>query len=337
MSSESKENLKGLSSVQQVAILMLAVGQESATKLMKELDPREIQTITSAISTLPQLKREQIDAVLLKYLTALDDDTLGYDPSGFARSILSDTLGKNAGSELDVSMLADQLKGLETLKWMNPNAVAGLLKNEHPQVMAIVLSYFEPDQAAAVLDRLPSRFQSEVIFRIANLSAIQPQALFDLNEVFEKQSSDSDLGKRANIGGVKRAAEILNMVSGGLDTKILEEISTEHEDMSKEIEDNMFTFENIMEIDSKGIQATLAEVPADVLVLALKATDQAMKDKFLDNMSKRQAQILRDDLENAGPTKLSDVENAQRTIITAIRRLANEGKVIMPGTGEAMV
>jgi flagellar motor switch protein FliG len=335
--SDEVDVLRDFNPTQQAAILMLAVGKESATKLMKELNPREVQSIGNAMSTLPPISRKEIDAVLRKYVQELDNDMLGFDPTGFAHSLLNDTLGENASSELDVSMMGDQLKGLETLKWMNPIAVAGLLKNEHPQVMAIVLSYFEPDQAAAVLDLLPKRFQSEVLFRIASLTTIQPQALFDLNAIFERQSADSGTGKMANIGGVKRAAEILNMVSGGLDAKILDEIAIENADVSQEIQDKMFTFENIIDIDSKGIQATLAEVPADVLVLALKAADQKMRDKFLDNMSKRQGQIMRDDLENAGPAKLSDVEAAQRTITSTIRRLANEGKVIMPGAGEPMV
>lgn len=333
----SDVDLSELTMVQRIAVLMMALGKDTASKLLKQLNPREIQAIGGAMTTLPHVSRQQVDAILKIYAREFGKDALGVDPTSYAQGLLMDALGENSSHVLDVSMLSDQLKGLETLKWMHPSAVANMLKNEHPQVMAIVLSYFDPDQASIVLQGIPERFRSEVIYRIATLNTIQPQALFDLNAIFENQASDSSGGKMATIGGVKRAAEILNLVGGGMDGKILDDIAIEHNEISQSIQDNMFTFDNIIDIDGRGIQTTLAEVPADVLLLALKGADKKMQNHFLDNMSKRQAQILRDDLENSGPVKLSDVENAQRQIITAIRRLANEGKVVMPGTGEDMV
>lgn len=330
-------DLSELNQIQRVAVLMMALGKETASKLLKQLNPREIQAIGSAMTTLPHINREQVDAILHLYAREFGKDALGVDPTSYAQSLLMDALGESSSHVLDVSMLSDQLKGLETLKWMHPGAVANMLKNEHPQVMAIVLSYFEPDQAAIVLQGIPERFRTEVIYRIATLNTIQPKALFDLNAIFENQASDASGGKMATIGGVKRAAEILNLVGGGADAKILDEIAVDHTDISQAIQDNMFTFDNIIEIDGRGIQTALAEIPADVLLLALKGAEKKMQEKFLDNMSKRQAQILKDDLENSGPVKLSDVENAQRQIITTIRRLANEGKIMMPGGGEEYV
>jgi flagellar motor switch protein FliG len=330
-------DLSELTQVQRTAILMMALGKETATKLLKQLNPPEIQAIGSAMTTLPHVSRQQVDAILRTYLAGFGKDALGVDPDSYARGLLMDALGENSSHVLDVSMLSDQLKGLETLKWMHPGAVSNMLKNEHPQVMAIVLSYFEPDQAATVLQGIPERFRSEVIYRIATLNTIQPQALFDLNAIFENQASDSSGGKMATIGGVKRAAEILNLVGGGGDGKILDDIAIEHTDISQAIQDNMFTFDNLAAIDGRGIQSVLAEIPADVLLLALKGADKKMQAHFLDNMSKRQALILKDDLENSGPVKLSEVEGAQRTIITTVRRLANEGKLMMPGGGEDMV
>ncbi len=166
---------------------------------------------------------------------------------------------------------------------------------------------------------------------------MQPRALFDLNDVIESAARDGRGGKLAAIGGKKQAAEIINMLGGGTGEKILDELSKEHEEVAQEIQDMMFTFEDINSLDDRAIQTALAEIPNDVLLLALKGADDTLKEKFLNNMSKRQADIMRDDLENAPPAKLSEVEDAQRTIIQIIRRLADEGKIMMPGAGEEMV
>jgi len=248
-----------------------------------------------------------------------------------------DALGDGAGGLMDAALLGDQVKGLEALKWMHPATISNMLKNEHPQVIAIVLSYFEPDLSAEILAGIPERFQSEVIYRIATLSTIQPRALFDLNEVLERASSDGEGGKLATIGGEKRAAEILNLVGGGVDTKVLDDIAIEHEDVSKAIQDKMFVFEDISGIDPRGIQTLLGEVPNDILKVALKGADQKMTDLILSNMSKRQAEMLREELEMSGPVKLSDVEDAQRNIIQTVRRLADEDKLMMPGGAEEFV
>jgi flagellar motor switch protein FliG len=250
---------------------------------------------------------------------------------------MADALGDGGGHLMDAALLGDKVKGLEALKWQHPSTIANMLRNEHPQVVAIVLSYFDSDQAAEVLRGIPERFQAEVIYRIATLTTIQPRALFDLNDVLESASSDGKGGKLASIGGEKRAAEILNLVGGGVDSRILDDIATEHEDVSKAIQDKMFVFDDIGGIDDRGIQTIVAEVPSDLLVVALKGADTEIKEKFLSNLSKRQADIMRDDLESGGPVKLSAVEDAQRTIIQTVRRLADEEKIMMPGGGEEFV
>jgi flagellar motor switch protein FliG len=330
-------DLSELNATQRIAVLMMALGKDTASTLLKQLNPREIQAIGGAMTSLPHVNRQQVDAILHLYAREFGKDALGIDPTSYAQSLLMDTLSESSSHVLDVSMLSDQLKGLESLKWMHPSAVANMLKNEHPQVMAIVLSYFDPDQASLVLQGIPERFHADVIYRIATLNTIQPKALFDLNAVFENQSSDPSGGKMATIGGVKRAAEILNLVGSGRDSKILDDIAIAHSDISQAIQDNMFTFDDLIGLDGRGIQTALAEIPADVLLLALKGADKKMQAHFLGNMSKRQAQIIKDDLENSGPVKLSDVEGAQRQIITIIRRLADEDKLTMPGGGEDMV
>ncbi len=326
-----------LSGLDRAAILLLAMGKDAAAKVLKHMNPREIQMIGTAMAQVENVSRETINEVIKRFLDEVGEDVLGVDPSEYAQELMAEALGEGAGAMLEAHMLADDLKGLEALKWMHPSTVANMLRNEHPQVIAIVLSYFEPDQAAEVLKGIPERFHAEVIYRIATLDAVQPRALFDLNDVIESAARDGRGGKLAAIGGVKTAAEIINMLGAGHSEEILDELSKEHEDVAQSIQDQMFTFEDIKGLDDRAIQTALAEIPNDVLVLALKAADNELREKFLNNMSKRQADIMRDDLENAPPAKLSEVEEAQRTIIQIIRRLADEGKITMPGAGEEML
>ncbi|WEJ63379.1 flagellar motor switch protein FliG [Thiomicrorhabdus lithotrophica] len=326
-----------ISKLDKAAILLLSLGKDSAAKVLKHLNPREVQQIGSAMTSVENVSHDDIHNVMRSFLDELGEDALGVDPSEYAQSLMADALGDGGGHLMDAALLGDQVKGLEALKWQHPSTISNMLRNEHPQVVAIVLSYFDSDQAAEVLRGIPERFQAEVIYRIATLTTIQPRALFDLNDVLENASSDGEGGKLASIGGEKRAAEILNLVGSGVDSRILDDISIEHEEVSKAIQDKMFVFDDIGGIDDRGIQAIVAEVPSDVLIVALKGADTEIKEKFLSNLSKRQADIMRDDLETGGPVKLSAVEEAQRTIIQTVRRLADEEKVMMPGGGEEFV
>lgn len=334
---EEVGSTKEISSLDKAAILLLSLGKDSAAKVLKHLNPREVQQIGSAMTSVENVSHADIQIVMKSFLDELGEDALGVDPSEYAQSLMADALGDGGGHLMDAALLGDQVKGLEALKWQHPSTISNMLRNEHPQVVAIVLSYFDSDQAAEVLRGIPERFQSEVIYRIATLTTIQPRALFDLNDVLENASSDGEGGKLATIGGEKRAAEILNLVGAGVDSRILDDIATEHEDVSKAIQDKMFVFDDIGGIDDRGIQTIVAEVPSDILIVALKGADTEIKEKFLSNLSKRQADIMRDDLETGGPVKLSAVEDAQRTIIQTVRRLADEEKIMMPGGGEEFV
>lgn len=319
------------------AILLMALGKETAAAILKHLNPRDVQSLGTAMTGIEGVSHQDVRYVMQSFLDLVGDDALGIDPSEYAQSLMSDALGEGGSYLMDAALLGDQVKGLEALKWMHPSTIANMLRNEHPQVTAIVLSYFDSDQAAEVLRGIPARLQAEVVYRIATLTTIQPRALFDLNHVLESASRDGEGGKLASIGGEKRAADILNFVGGGLDSKILEEIAIEHDDVSRAIQDKMFVFDDIIGIDDRGVQTILADVSNDLLVIALKAADDELKDKFLNNMSKRQADIMRDDLEVGGPVKLSDVEEAQRQIIQVVRKLADEGKVMLPGGAEEFV
>lgn len=331
---EEVQSQKTMASIDKAAILLLSLGKEAAASVLAELNPREVQKIGSAMTNVDGVSHADINFVMQSFLNELGEDALGVDPSEYAQSLMAEALGDNGGHLMDAALLGDQVKGLEALKWQHPSTIANMLRNEHPQVVAIVLSYFDSDQAAEVLRGIPERFQSEVIYRIATLTTIQPRALFDLNAVLENASSDGEGGKLASIGGEKRAAEILNLVGSGIDTRILDDIAVEHEEISRNIQDKMFVFEDIASIDDRGIQTIVGEIPSDVLVVALKGADADLKEAFLRNLSKRQADIMRDDLETGPPVKLSAVEEAQRAIIQTVRRLADEDKVMLPGSGE---
>lgn len=334
---EEFSNRTPLTGMQKTSILLLALGKDAASKVLRHMNPREVQQVGTAMTELEDVTHQDIHEVMLAFMAELGEDALGVNPSDFAQSLMIDALGEGGGGLMEATMLGDQMKGLEALKWMHPSTISNMLKNEHPQVVAIILSYFEPDLSAEILEGIPQRFQSEVIYRIATLTTIQPRALYDLNDVIENASSDGEGGKLATIGGEKKAAEILNLVGGGVDTRILDDIAVEHEDVSKAIQDKMFVFEDIKEFDGRSIQTILGEVPTDILKIALKAADDKMKDLFLSNMSKRQAEMLREELEMSGPVKLSDVEDAQRQIIQTVRRLGDEEKIMMPGGGEEFV
>ena len=326
-----------LTGLEKTSILLLALGKETASKVLAHLNPREVQQIGTSMTNIADVSHDDIHAVMESFLSELGEDALGVNPTEYAQSLMVDALGEGGGGLMDAAMLGDQIKGLEALKWMHPSTISNMLKNEHPQVIAIVLSYFEPDLSAEILRGLPERFQSEIVYRIATLTTIQPRALFDLNDVIETASSDGEGGKLATIGGEKRAAEILNLVGAGIDSRVLDEIAVEHEDISKGIQDKMFVFEDISGIEPRGIQTLLGEVPTDILKVALKGADQTMVDLFLGNMSKRQAEMLKEELEMSAPVKISDVEDAQRQIIQTVRRLADEEKIVMPGGGEEFI
>ena len=326
-----------LTGLEKTSILLLALGKETASKVLAHLNPREVQQIGTSMTNIADVSHDDIHAVMESFLSELGEDALGVNPTEYAQSLMVDALGEGGGGLMDAAMLGDQVKGLEALKWMHPSTISNMLKNEHPQVTAIVLSYFEPDLSAEILRGLPERFQSEIVYRIATLTTIQPRALFDLNDVIETASSDGKGGKLATIGGEKKAAEILNLVGAGIDSRVLDEIAVEHEDISKGIQDKMFVFEDISGIEPRGIQTLLGEVPTDILKVALKGADQTMVDLFLGNMSKRQAEMLKEELEMSAPVKISDVEDAQRQIIQTVRRLADEEKIVMPGGGEEFI
>lgn len=340
MAEQDKKPGSDLTGLQQAAVFLMSVGEEEASEILKHMGPKEVQSLGEAIATMGNVDKGKAVQVLKHFNTLVGGQTaLGMGSEDYLRNVLNKALGKDkAGGVIDRILLGRQSKGLEALKWMEPRSIAEIIRLEHPQIIAIVLSYLEADQAAMVLANLPQNTRSDIVMRIASLEAIQPAALFELDEILEKQFAGNEGNIRSSsVGGVKTAANILNFIDGASEAAIMEGIKNVDEDLGQEIEDSMFVFDNLADVDDRGIQALLREVSSDILIIALKGSDEPVKEKILKNMSKRAAEMLRDDLEASGPVKISEVENAQREILGIARRMAEAGDIALGSGGEEYV
>lgn len=321
--------------VDQAAILLMSLGEAEAAEILKHLGAKEVQRLGSAMARLENVSREQASFVMTNFVGALEEQTaLGVGADDYVRRVLIGALGEErAGGVIDRILVGQSSKGLEALKWMDTKAVAEIVRNEHPQIIAIVLSYLDADQAAELLALLPERTRPDVLMRIATLDGIQPSALRELDEIMEKQFSNNNSSRSSSIGGRKSAANILNLMDSSVEQALMEKVTEFDAQLSEEIAELMFTFDNLLEIDDMGIQRLLRDVNSETLVLALKGADSGLKDKILNNMSSRAAEMLRDDMENRGPARVSDVEAAQKEILEVTRRLADEGEIMLGGGG----
>ena len=341
MAEEDNKQVTGeLDGLQQAAVFLMSVGEEEASEILKHLGPKEVQSIGEAMAMMSNVGKDKASGVLQDFNSIVGGQTaLGMGSEDYLRNVMTKALGKDkAGGVIDRILLGRQSKGLEALKWMEPRSIAEVIRLEHPQIIAIVLSFLEADQAGQVLGNLPENTRSDIMMRIASLEAIQPSALFELDEILEKQFAGNEGNIRSSsVGGIKTAADILNFVDGAAEAAIMEGIKNVDEDLGQEIEDSMFVFDNLAEVDDRGIQALLREVSSDILIVALKGADEAVKEKILKNMSKRAAEMLRDDLEASGPVKLSEVEDAQREILSVARRMAEAGDIALSSGGDEYV
>jgi len=328
-------DLSKVSGVNRAAILLLALGEKDAAEILKHMGPKEVQEVGVAMATLTNVSTDQMERVMGSFVETLEDQTaLGLDSDDYIRNVLTDALGADkASGMIDRILLGRNSKGLEQLKWMDPKSVAEFIRLEHPQIIAIVMSFLDPDQAAAVLGEFPEQVRTDIIMRVATLEGIQPAALQELDDILEKQFSGAANVKQSTMGGVKSAADILNLVDAAIEGKIIEQVAQVDQDLGQEIQDNMFVFENLIDIDDRGIQALLREVSSEQLLLALRGADELLKEKIFKNMSKRAAEMLKDDLEAAPPARLSDVEGAQKEILVVARRLAEAGEINLGGAG----
>lgn len=329
------------SGIEQAAILLLSLGEQEAGEVLKHLSAKDVQRVGAAMSQLSNVTREEAITVLDSFATVVENQTsLGVGADEYVRKVMTNALGADkAGGVLDRILGGRTSKGLEALKWMDARSVAEMMRTEHPQIVSIVLSYLDRDQAGEVLGLLPETQRADMIIRIATLDGVQPSALNELDEVMERQFAGSAKAKTSGLGGLKAAAEILNFIEPSKSTAIMESIAKADEPLSTRIQDLMFVFDDLIDLEDRAMQEILRQVPADKLLLALKAADEQLKEKIYKNMSQRAAQMLKDDLEAKGPVKLSDVEAAQKEILIVVRKAADEGTISLGGGkgGEAYV
>ena len=324
-----------LTRVDKAAILLLSLGETDAAQVLRHMGPKEVQRVGVAMAQMRNVHREQVEQVMSEFVEIVGDQTsLGVGSDGYIRKMLTQALGEDkANGLIDRILLGGNTSGLDSLKWMEPRAVADVIRFEHPQIQAIVVAYLDPDQAGEVLGHFDHKARLDIILRVSSLNTVQPAALKELNQILEKQFSGNSNAAHTTLGGIKRAADIMNFLDSSTEGQLMDSIREIDEDLSGQIEDLMFVFNNLADVDDRGIQALLREVSSDVLVLALKGSDDNVQDKIFKNMSKRASELLRDDLEAKGPVRVSDVETAQKEILTIARRMAEAGEIVLGGKG----
>jgi len=322
--------------LQDAAIFLMSLGEEEAAEVFKHLSPKEVQRLGETIARMRAVSREKVDQVIEKFThEAASQSLLVSDTDNYVRAVLKRALGDDKASLLiDRILQGGDVSGIESLKWMDPLSVAELLRNEHPQILAAILVHLDFEQSAGVLKNFTERTRNEVMLRIATLEGIQPAALKDLNEVLYNVLAGGDKIRKSSLGGVKAAAEIINLMGTSLEASVIDSIRENDGDLAQKIMDKMFTFEDLLKLDNKAVQLVLKEVSSDTLVIALKGASAELKEKILANMSSRAAESLREDLETRGPVRLSEVEAQQKDILKLVRRLSDEGQIMLAGGGD---
>ena len=322
--------------VQKAAILMLALGEDEAAEVMKYLGPREVQKLGSAMSMMKTVQNDELEAVLVEFRRETGQNTsLGLDSDDYIRSVLTKALGDDKATTLLNRILgAREASGIESLKWMDGQSVSELIRNEHPQIIATILVHLERYHACEVLGHFSERLRNDVVLRIATLDGVQPAALRELNDVLTKLLTGNESLKKKPMGGIRSAAEILNFFSGENEVSVIANLKNFDADMAQKIMDQMFVFDNIIDIDDQGIQTILREVPSEALIVALKGSGPDLREKIFKNMSQRAGEMLREDLDAKGPVRLSEVETKQKEILAIVRRMSDEGIITLGAKGE---
>lgn len=321
------------------AILLMALGEQEAAEILKHMEPAEVQVLGEAMTTLEGVSQDQISGTLDKFVGNIKNETsLSIGTRDYLKKMLTRALGREkAGSILSQIQMDNGPRGMEALKWMHPRGVANIIRHEHPQIIAIVLSHLGREQAGQVLDLLPDEIHTDIVIRISNLDVVHPAALEELDEIITRRFEENPETEITGVGGIKAAAEILNGVSSDAESQIFEKLNEVDSELSNKIQENMFIFDNLLSLDDRGMQTLLREVSSDKLVIALKGAAKALQDKIFKNMSSRAADLLRDDLQAKGPVRLAEVEEAQKEILTAAHRLSEEGQIALGGKGDDFV
>lgn len=327
---QKKEGFDGLA---RAAVLLMSLGEEGAAEVMRFLSPKELQLLGEVMARTGTITRSQMTGVLAQFRDGIDEQTsFGVDAPTYVRRALIHAVGEQrAESIIGTALDQDMGNGISALKWMSPRSVADIVRSEHPQIIAMVLSFLEADQAAGVLEQLPENLVPDVLMRLATMDSVRPDALRELDAILEEQVIDQGQANALGMAGVRGAADILNYVNGGLEQSTLEEIGLIDPELATKIQDSMFVFDSLAGMDDRSMQVLLREVESELLLVALKGAEEALVEKFLGNMSKRASQMLREDMESQGPVRVSEVEAAQREVLAVARRLSEEGQVTLGG------
>jgi flagellar motor switch protein FliG len=315
------------------AILLMSLGEEEAAAVFRHLSPREVQSLGATIARMTSVPKERLDKVLAKFTsTASSRSPLVSDTGNYVKNVLRKALDEDKANLLIDRILQNgDISGIEGLKWMDAASIGEMLRQEHPQIVAAVLVHLDSDQAAAVLKTFAERQRNEVLVRIATLDGIQPSALKDLSEVMGRMVSGGEQARMAPLGGVKTAAEMINLLGTSIETAALDYIREADNDLAQRIMDNLFTFDDLMLVDDRGIQALLKEVQSESLVIALKGAKPELRDRILKNMSTRAAETLKEELDSRGPVRVAEVEAEQKEMLKIVRRLSEEGQLVLGG------
>ncbi len=330
-----------LSGMDRSAILLLSLGEDEAAEVMRHLGPREVQKLGAAMARMSHISTDQVQVVLSDFRSRLERQTsLGVGSDQYIRAMLTKALGADkAGSLIDRILHGGDASGLENLKWMDARSIADLIKLEHPQVVAMIFAYMEPEQTGEVIHHLPDRLVSEAMMRLASLETVQPAAIRELNEILEEQiSGEAQSLQVASLGGPKAAADVLNRLETSLSSSILDNMRETDDELADKVQEKMFVFDDLIKLDDRSMQVLLREIPSDGFVTALKGANAALREKFFANMSKRAAEMMRDDLEAKGPVRVSEVESSQKAILQIATRLDAAGQLSLGGgSSEAML
>ncbi|MFJ1267384.1 flagellar motor switch protein FliG [Legionella lytica] len=321
--------------IERAAILLLSMGEKNAAEVLRHLEPRQVQKVGVAMAALDNVSRTKMQNVLADFTSAIGDQTsLAVDTEHYLRTILIEALGlEKATPFIDRILVSDKDSGLNRLKWLDGRLIADVIRNEHPQIIATILIHLDSEQAAEVVSYFSMEKRSEVLLRMCNIDTVKPEAISELGQVIEKQLSGQKVSKAASVGGIKSVADVINYFDGSMEEEVLDKIKEWDSDLSEKIRDKMFVFENLVDMDDRSVQTLLRDVSQELLKLALKGTTEITKEKIFTNMSKRAADLLREDIDLQGPVKVVDVERAQRDILTIAKSLAEEGKIALGSKG----
>lgn len=324
-----------LEGVDKAAILLLSLTEDDAAQILKHLEPKQVQKLGQAMAQIDDMTQAKITAVHKHFIEEIQNySTIGFQSTDFVKRALTSALGEDKAANLiDQILMGTGAKGLDSLKWMDSKQVASIIRNEHPQIQTIVMSYLDAEQSAEILSQFPEKVRLDLMMRVANLEEVQPAALQELNEIMEKQFAGQAGTQAAKMGGLKSAADIMNYLDTNIEGQLMDAIREQDEEMSQQIQDLMFVFDNLADVDDRAIQAILREVQQEALLKAIKGAEGELKDKITKNMSKRAAEMLIDDLEAMGPVRISEVETAQKEILSVARRLADAGEIMLGGGG----